>query len=95
MEQCAVGIDAAALCRDDFMFGDEGQVGALAPAFEQILECFAQQAFTAAAGDLAQPIEFGAIFVDQLAAHADLLARAQSHRQRALTHKPPRPVRRR
>lgn len=68
VEQRPVGINPVALWRDNRVFGDELQVLAFAPAFQQILERFAHDTFAPTARYLAQAVKVGAIFVDQLAA---------------------------
>lgn len=70
VEQRAVEVDAVLLRRGDGMFGHELEVVRASPALEQVLKRLAKHAFTAAARDSAQAIEIGAIFVDQLSAHA-------------------------
>ena len=62
VEHRAVGIDAGAA-------RGAGEVVRPPPALEQILERLAQHAFTAAARYGAQPVELGAVFVDQLLRH--------------------------
>ncbi|MES2022895.1 MAG: hypothetical protein V4460_16505 [Pseudomonadota bacterium] len=65
VEQGTVEVDTVLLRRGDGVFGHEQQIVCATPALEQILEGLAQHTFAPAAGDGAQPIEIGAIFVDE------------------------------
>ncbi len=63
-EQCAIGVYALAIGAHNFMLRGEDKLMPPPPAFEQILERFAEYAFAPTARYRLQPVQFGAIFVD-------------------------------